>query len=477
MSGPPFMRSLRHPNAGFTAPTVDFPPRHVTNPPMPQGWTADRVVQLAPDPASLKAGQGLANPRKWVSAACDDAAAWGECQGSGAKPYQVQVDLSEGASKCSCPSRKFPCKHAIGLLLIVASGAAKADAQPAWVLQWLAARAEKSVKKAEKAQAPPKPVDAEAQADRREKRIARIADGLAFLKVWIEDIVRGGIAILPARGYAFFDEPARRMIDAQAPGVARQLQELGHLAVAGGAWQRPFVEQLGRLYLLIAAFEKRDALPPPTRDDVMMALGMPVKNEDAAALPSVQDHWQIVAQETESEDRLRVQRTWLFGRQTRRPALVLTFAFGTEPLDASLFPSAIFEGDVTFFAGNGHRAIVKRRGDLGPLTELAGIQSLDELCDQGSTALAANAWIGEWAAPLVGVTASKIEDQWTIIDRHGKSLPAALSDIAGWMTLAVSGGRPINVTAAYDGRRLRPLSIFYAGTYVPLTLADKSLKP
>ncbi len=44
----------------------------------------------------------------------------GLCQGSGRQPYQARVDLAEPAFKCSCPSRKFPCKHGLALLLLFA---------------------------------------------------------------------------------------------------------------------------------------------------------------------------------------------------------------------------------------------------------------------------------------------------------------------------------------------------------------------
>src|SRR5690349_1526069 len=112
-------------------------------------WTRDRVLALAPDASSAKAGQDLANPRKWVTLAGDGSLAiWGECQGSGAKPYQVQVDLSEPAFKCSCPSRKFPCKHGLGLLLMFATGPEllKFADRPAWVNEWFASRAAKAAK-------------------------------------------------------------------------------------------------------------------------------------------------------------------------------------------------------------------------------------------------------------------------------------------------------------------------------------------
>jgi len=204
---------------------------------MSEGWTTDRVLQLAPDPASAKAGQGLATPRKWVSTGCEQLVLWGECQGSGAKPYQVQIDLSEPAYKCSCPSRKFPCKHSLGLMLIFAAAQIPAATQPEWVVSWLASRVEREQKKQAKAQEPAKLPDPEAQAKRQAKRLERVAEGLAALNVWVQDLVRGGIAMAPSRGYAFFDEPARRMVDAQAPGVG--------FGADGRGFRRAFLARFG----------------------------------------------------------------------------------------------------------------------------------------------------------------------------------------------------------------------------------------
>jgi hypothetical protein len=438
---------------------------------MGQGWTAQRVLQLAPDDSSRKAGQGLGTPRKWVSTGCDDAAVWGECQGSGSKPYQVQVDLAEPAFKCSCPSRKFPCKHGIGLMLIYASaaGAVAPAPRPAWVEEWMSGRAQRAEKKKAAAEAPPKPVDEAAQAKRREKRLARTAEGLAAVKVWVEDLVRGGIATAPSRGYAFFDEPARRMVDAQCPGVARRLKILGETAAGGGAgWQQPFFEGLSSLYLLTRAFDRMDDLPEPTRDDVLSTLGVAEKQDEVLDRPPVTDTWQILAQEVEPEDRLRVQRTWLFGATTRTPALVLAFAHGTSPLDVSLAPGMSFDGGLCFFPGNGIRAAVKTRGELKPIASLNSFETLDALCDASSERFARHPWLEEVPAPLNAIVPVKSETGWSVTDRDGRSMPCVMSETAGWTALAVSGGRPVDLACAFDGRRIRPLAMFSNGEHVAL---------
>ena len=82
--------------------------------------TENQILQLSPDASSTKAGKKLATPAKWVERAAHAKALWGACQGSGKNPYTTMVDTVNIAFKCSCPSRKFPCKHALGLLFLYA---------------------------------------------------------------------------------------------------------------------------------------------------------------------------------------------------------------------------------------------------------------------------------------------------------------------------------------------------------------------
>jgi hypothetical protein len=74
------------------------------------GVTLDKIEALAPDQASLAAARKLLKPAGWPTLAAADGLAWGECQGSGATPYRVVVSEVDTGSKCTCPSRKFPCR-------------------------------------------------------------------------------------------------------------------------------------------------------------------------------------------------------------------------------------------------------------------------------------------------------------------------------------------------------------------------------
>ncbi|TDC78807.1 SWIM zinc finger family protein, partial [Actinomadura sp. 7K507] len=85
---------------------------------MSQRWDRGQVLGLAPDAAAGRAADGIAKPGRWAGAGCDDEAVWGECQGSGKAVYRACADLTGPAFRCSCPSRKIPCKHVLGLLLL-----------------------------------------------------------------------------------------------------------------------------------------------------------------------------------------------------------------------------------------------------------------------------------------------------------------------------------------------------------------------
>lgn len=70
--------------------------------------TPEQVLALAPDTGVATSGKKLAITG-WHGLGRDAVALWGEYQGSAR--YQVRAALGDLTVKCSCPSRKFPCKH------------------------------------------------------------------------------------------------------------------------------------------------------------------------------------------------------------------------------------------------------------------------------------------------------------------------------------------------------------------------------
>ena len=110
-------------------------------------FTTDQVTMMAPDASSAAAGKKLANEKHWKGLGQSMEALWGECQGSAL--YQVRIDHATLTIQCSCPSRKQPCKHGLGLLMLVATmpTAVPVGEPPEWIVTWLAKRAAASKRK------------------------------------------------------------------------------------------------------------------------------------------------------------------------------------------------------------------------------------------------------------------------------------------------------------------------------------------
>src|SRR5262249_31745650 len=104
--------------------------------------TLERIEALAPDQSSLAAARKLLKPSSWPTLAEGEGLLWGECQGSGATPYRVAVNEADAGYKCTCPSRKFPCKHAFALMWMRAekSSLFAPAPVPEWVKDWLSRR-------------------------------------------------------------------------------------------------------------------------------------------------------------------------------------------------------------------------------------------------------------------------------------------------------------------------------------------------
>src|SRR5262249_49634946 len=159
-----------------------------------------------------------------------------------------------------------------------------------------------------------------------------VAAGVEELGRWLRDIVRQGLAGAQSQPHTYWEAMAARMVDAQAPGLARMVRELAGVPASGQGWQARLLERLARLVLLIEGYRRIDSLPPEEQDDLRAAIGW-AQNQDALlAAAGVRDRWLVLGQHVEEEDNLRVSRTWLWGEACARPALVLAFAAPGQPL-------------------------------------------------------------------------------------------------------------------------------------------------
>jgi len=433
--------------------------------------TAEQALALAPDTSVASAGQKLATERSWQGLGRDGRAAWGECKGSAL--YQVRVDLSDLATKCTCPSRKFPCKHAVGLLLLVSAERLPSGTPPEWVAEWLGKRSTTAERKAKREAAGPEgaaPADPEAKAKRTTERHTRVQRGLEGLSLWLEDLVRNGLAGLEAET-ALWNTQAARLVDAQAPGLASQVRQLAALPGSGPDWPRRMLDRLGRLALVTEAWKKLDELPPLLAADLRSLVGISLREEDVLAQGErVTDTWVTVGQELEDTERVRTQRTYLLGATSGRTALVLQFAAGPGARFAESFlPGTAFPAELVYWPSAApQRALVhERKGEVRPHAEPLPSVTLEGLCQLFADELARNPF-RERTAAMLGAVVPVVDGgrRWWLRDATGAAIRLGACD--RWRLLALSGGRPIDLFGEWDGDELRPLSARVEGRLHPL---------
>ena len=422
-------------------------------------WTSERVLALSPDSSSAKSGRDLANVRKWglLAQSSDASALWGECQGSGKLPYQTQIDLSSEVPsfKCSCPSRKFPCKHGLGLLLLYAqdiTSFARTDA-PSWVSEWLEKRSKRAEVKTEKAQ--DKEIDKDAQEKRLKARGKKVAAGLEDLSLWLRDLIRTGLANTPGKPFDFWETAAKRLIDAQAPGLARRVRELPYY-LSGDNWSQRLLEQLALIHLLIEAYQRLDQQTPETQADIRTAIGFTQSQDELNAQTATTDIWEVYGQVITEEDRLRARRTYLVGQQSQQVAMLLEFAHAQQPFTTLLSGFESWEGQVVFYPSNYPQRANLKEGRFISQNQHSMMTacSMADILEQYSDAISKNPWTARIPCTL---EASPVPFDSTLRDFQGMQVKVH-PQFAFWpILLEDSAGKSLHFFGEWDGDSFLPL--------------------
>ncbi|MCA0048505.1 SWIM zinc finger family protein [Mesorhizobium sp. B283B1A] len=352
------------------------------------------IEALAPDQASLSAASKLTKQSNWPRLEKNEQLAliWGECQGSGSNPYRVVVDTGDHGYKCTCPSRKFPCKHTLALMWIAATSPASfagAGSTPEWVNDWLGRRRKttsqapapgaggKSIGEASRDDETIAAEDA-ASVERREaaqrKRAqdtrSAVSAALDELDQWISDQLRLGLAGFVDNSSDRCRRIAARLVDMKATALAGRIDEIPSRLMGLRNEERPdaAIRELGKLVLLAKAWRltpddaelKRLVSSSESREQVLA-------NPDATQVESA---WEVLGEKIETRrDGLVSHSTWLLDLNSASPrfALLLDYFPASAGRRSNAFtPGDRFDARLVFYpARQPLRAlVVDRKGDI-----------------------------------------------------------------------------------------------------------------
>ncbi len=449
-----------------------------------------KIEQLAPDQSSLAAAKKLLKPLQWPTLEDNgEGLIWGECQGSGATPYRIAVTEADAGYKCTCPSRKFPCKHSLALMWMRADKLAPfaPGTPPQWVNDWLgrrrgptpgaaapkaaeAAAERPSIAAVVEEEAPVADAETEARAEaqrarNRSQRESLIAGGVAAMEQWITDQLERGLAGFDQRAVHDCSTLSKRLVDAKAGGLANRISALPAALFRVPEEDRPQVaaRALGAAYLIGQAYTRQDSLPDLLKADVRQTVGWNLTREallEDAGLLRVDGQWRVLAARDEVQpDRLRRIETWL---QTDaaggHSAVLIDFIPVSGGAAGNMYlPGEVLDAELVFYPSPVplRAQIIAHRGTRAATDSWAGARgALADAIAAWRAALASKPWLD--AFPL---TASQVR-----VRAAGSRLYACGDDLALPLAAAAhDAARPlatveeISLFGLWDGRELTPL--------------------
>lgn len=403
--------------------------------------TLERIEALAPDQASLAAARKLLKPSNWPLLAAAEGLVWGDCQGSGSTPYRVVISEADSGYKCSCPSRKFPCKHSLALMWMRTEGKTSFTSEPVpdWVKDWMSRRRgpavaptdsapRASITLAATAEEEASSVDTPQRAAARERnrldREAAILEGLDDLELWLNDQIQNGMANFLNHAQQSCRTIAQRLVDAKAPGLAARLDGIPTRLFTLANPLRPVaaIQELGQVHLIAKAYRRSAQLPPPLASDARQAIGLSITRDallaDASA-PRVSGQWRVFAVQSHVQpDRLRRVESWLIRDNGPGYAVLIDYF----PVSTGAAVGGYMVGDRIDAELVYYPSAVPLRAQIAQLHQSA-VRSSDPLdlslargLAQYQSALAELPWLGSYPIAFQAATVRRSGEQLYLVD-------------------------------------------------------------
>lgn len=354
--------------------------------------TEQMILLQAPNPAAAENGRKLSKKGSFsaLRRTEDGTLYWAECAGSGKTPYRVSIDWTDPDApvcRCSCPSRQFPCKHALGLMFEQLSGKEFEPADiPQDIAEKRARQAARAAKKEAAADAPPKPKKSNDAA--RKKKLARQLEGLDMAEKMVDDLLTSGLGALAGSSAQTYEKLAKDLGSCYLTGpqtaftrialAVRTVQQ--HPEQAEGAY-----DQALRILVALRSTIKKSRVFlqgkleagdfSPEDSALFEALGGVWKLEDLRAIGSFKENARLVQLSFDvSFDEAKkeyVERGWwmdldsgdIFQTLNLRPAKALKYVKGEDSRFGGLEVPVLY-----IYPGEGDRRVRWESASFRPLT-------------------------------------------------------------------------------------------------------------
>jgi hypothetical protein len=298
-----------------------------------------------------------------------------------------------------------------------------------------------------------------------------MTDGLAEFQRWLFDLVRAGLAGARQQPYAFWDQAAARLVDAQLPALADRIRAVPGDLARPSDWADHVLAEAARWYLATELWPQREHLDAADVGELRAFLGWSWASVDVEQGERVHDRWVVCGVHRSEDATIQSQRTWLRGVATDATVLILDFAAAGGTFGVATVVGSIVDAEVALYPGHAPRrgrfvgtpVVTDRAGALPACGTFADAHR----CVAGWAAH--TPWRDRWPVFVTASLASAGDPSpgsLVLQDADGAGYPVV--GIDPWTALSATGGHEVQVFAEIEDGAVRPLTGAVDGVLVAL---------
>lgn len=187
--------------------------------------TDELIRSAAPNPAAVSNAKKICSLGEFsnLRKTADETLIFGECRGSGKNPYNTSADFSEETPvfRCSCPSRQFPCKHSLALMIEWLSGK---NFETSDIPEDIAQKREKAAKRAERSTV--QTTSPKQNKSAAEKKLRKQLEGLDLAESFVKDMLGRGVYSVSSAAADQYRALAKQLGDYWLPGLQSIMNQI-----------------------------------------------------------------------------------------------------------------------------------------------------------------------------------------------------------------------------------------------------------
>ncbi len=286
------------------------------------------------------------------------------------------------------------------------------------------------------------------------------------LRLWIKDIVRNGILNIPDKGFSYFENMAKRMVDAQTPGLANMVRNIGKSNFYTEGWHSPFIDKLAAIYMVLEGYKNIDCLNEPQQQEIKSLVGFTQNQEALKEQTGLTDTWLVLCKQIVEVDTITTERNWLYGTTSNRYALVLQFIVNGQGATLALTAGMFIQAEVVFYPSVAPlRAIVKKQVATNASSHFTSFNNWQQVSET-ETVLSSVMPVRDGRPFIVRqLIPVQYNNHWWLQDAEQKMMRLKNGQASIWKLLALSGGNAIDMAVIGKEDNYEPLGIWHQNEY------------